>query len=409
MKHSKPSWLYGGILLLLLQTGAVSAAPSFPGGRFFEIPFEYKNHFILVHLTFQQTLPLTFIFDTGAETTLLTSVEIASLLGLTYEREIQIVGADLDKELHAFLVRNVHLQLGSLSMPQQSILVLEEDVFHFNEYTGIEVHGILGASFFRQFIVEIDYESQVIRLIPPDDFRPYKNVEALPLEIHRSKPYLNTLVKPPNGPEISVKLLVDTGAGLAMLLHPNTHPNLEIPQKVIPGNIGMGLGGNLEGVMGLIPRLQMGEYQLREIPTHFQEIHGIMDSLFLNNRNGILGNKVLERYTVTIDYFRGKMYLQPNRLFKKEFPIDKSGMFVIASGPGLNTFMVHAVLEGSPAQKAGILPGDILVSMNLTSFRFFDLDAIYRLLSRREGKKICLKIDRKGEKFRVEFRLQHLL
>ena len=409
MKHSKPNWLYAGILLLFLQPGMASTAASSISNRGFEIPFEYKNHFILVHLTFQNVFPLTFIFDTGAETTLLTSVEIAGLLGLTYEREIQIVGADLEKELRAFLVRDVHFQIASLSMPHQSILVLEEDLFHFNEYTGQQVHGILGASLFRQFIVEIDYESQIIRLIPPDNFRPYKNVEALPLEIHRSKPYLNTQLKPPNGPEIPVKLLIDTGAGLAMLIHPNTHPDLEIPQKVIPGNIGMGLGGNLEGVMGLIPMLKMGAYQLREIPAHFQEIRGTIDSVFLHERNGILGNKVLERYTVTLDYFRGKMYLQPNRLFKKDFPVDKSGLMVIASGPDLKTYMVHAVLDGSPGQKAGIQPGDIIVSINYTSFRFFDLDAIYRIFSRHKGKKVRLKIDRKGEKFRTEFRLQDLL
>lgn len=402
-------FLWAGIILLILPVSPLKAERPPQSSQAYEIPFEYKNHFILIHVTFQKFLPLTFIFDTGAETTLLTSVEIASLLGLEYEREIQIVGADLGSELTAFLVRNVHLEIGDLTLPYQSILVLEEDVFHFNEYTGNQVHGILGASAFRQFIVEIDYENRVIRLFPPTGFRPPKNSQRLPLEIHRSKPYLSTQVKPASGEEITVKLLVDSGASLAMVLHPETHPGLKIPEKVVPGNIGMGLGGKLEGVLGILPSLSLGSDTLREIPVHFQEIRYRIDSTFLNNRNGILGNTILERYTVTFDYFRGSLFLQPNRLFNKAFPIDKSGMLVIAAGPELKTFMVHAVLEGSPAREAGIRPGDIIVSINYSSFRFFDLDSIYRILSKPEGKLIRVKIDRRGEKFRTEFRLRSLI
>jgi len=401
--------LWAGIFLLLLPVPPLKADKPPQQSQAFEIPFEYKNHFILIRVTFQKLLPLTFIFDTGAETTLLTSVELAGMLGLTYEREIQIVGADLGTELSAFLVRNVHLGIGDLALPYQSILVLEEDVFHFNEYTGNQVHGILGASAFRQFIVEIDYENRVIRLFPPTGFRPPKNSERLPLEIHRSKPYLVTQVRPASGEEVSVKLLIDSGASLAMVLHPETNPGLVIPEKVVPGNIGMGLGGKLEGVLGMLPSLTLGPYSLREIPVHFQEIRTRIDSTFLNERNGILGNTILERYTVTFDYFRGSLFLQPNRLFNKAFPIDKSGMLVIASGPDLKTFLVHAVLEGSPAQEAGIRPGDIILSINYSSFRFFDLDSIYRLLSRPEGKLIRIKINRKGEKFKTEFRLRNLI
>ncbi|MBK6619714.1 MAG: aspartyl protease family protein [Saprospirales bacterium] len=409
MIRSGIRWLWAGQMVFFLSAWSLHAANPAGVNQVYEIPFEYKNHFILIKLTFQNVLPLTFIFDTGAETTLLTSLEIANLLDLTYEREIQIVGADLEAELSAFLVRNIHIQLGDVALPYQSILVLEEDVFHFNEYTGTQVHGILGSSTFRQFIVEIDYEDRLIRLYRPSDFRAPRNSERLDLEIHRSKPYLSTTVKPANGDEVSIKLLVDSGASLAMVIHPETNPNLSIPEKVVPGNIGMGLGGNLQGVLGIMPTIHLGKTQLHDVPVHFQEIRSMVDSVFLNNRNGILGNKVLERYTATFDYYRGVLYLQPNRLYKKEFPIDKSGMLVIASGPELKTFMVHAVLKESPAAKAGVRPGDIIVSINYSSFRFFDLDAIYRVLSRPEGKLIRLKLDRKGLKFRTEFRLEKLL
>jgi len=397
------------MLFLLLQASVISAEPPPSNSRVFEIPFEYKNHFILIKLVFEKRLPLTFIFDTGAETTLLTSIEVASAMSLSYEREIQIVGADLEMELRAFLVRDVHLKLNELSLDRQSILVLEEDVFHFNEYTGEEIHGILGANVFRRFVVEIDFEKRVIRLISPNDFVPPKKTQRLPIEVHRGKPYLKTVIKPANKPEMEIKLLLDSGAGLAMLLHPDSNPDLDIPEKVVPGNIGMGLGGDLVGVVGIIPRLYIGESELREVPVHFQEIANRIDSVFLNQRNGILGNQILERYTVTLDYFRGYLYLAPNRKAKKSFPIDKTGLVVIASGPDLNTFLVHAVLNGSPAQEAGIKPGDVILRINYASFRLLDIDNIYHIFSRRAGKKIRMKVERNGEKIKLQFRLEPLL
>lgn len=399
----------GIIMALLLYQSTLGASPLLSANRYYEIPFEYKNHFILVRLTFEKLLPLTFIFDTGAETTLLTSMEIADLLGLTYEREIQIVGADLNRELTAYLARNIHIRMGDLSLPYQSILVLEEDVFFFNEYTGMEVHGVLGANSFRNFIVEIDYENKVIRLMPPNQYRPPRNSFQLPLEIDRNKPYLTTGIRAPNGLVFPVKFLLDSGAGLAVVIHPDTHPGLEVPENVIPGNIGMGLGGNLEGVLGLLPYLQLGETGLQDVPVHYQEVSGFIDSTFLNQRNGILGNKVLERYYVTFDYFRGILYLKPNRRFSKPFPINKSGMTVIATGPDLKTFMVQMVVTGSPSHQAGVVPGDLILSFNRQSFRFFDLDIIYRLLSRKEGKWIRLKLNRDGEKVICRFQLKKMI
>lgn len=408
MKYQKTGKILALAMAMCLFTGFCAARPPLPYLAY-EIPFEYKNHFILVKVVFEHALPLTFIFDTGAETTLLTSIEIAGLMHLEYEREIKIVGADLNRELTGFLVRNTHLKLGNLSLPYQSILVLEEDVFHFSEYTGVEVHGILGANTFRQFIVEIDYETRVIRLIPPKNFRPPRHAIRLPVEISRSKPYLTTEVRPANDSAVQAKFLVDSGAGLAMVVHPDTDPGLEVPGKIIPGNIGLGLGGNLEGVLGILPAMQLGDITLANIPAHYQEIPAIIDSSFLNQRNGILGNKVLERFTVTLDYYRGVLYLKPNNLFRKPFPINKSGLLIIASGPDLRTFIVHAVLKGSPADLSGVRPGDIIVSMNCQSFRFLDLDAVYRVFSGKEGKGIRLKIDREGEKRVCKFTLKNLI
>lgn len=70
-----------------------------------DIPFQYTNHFILLKLLFQKSFPLSFIFDTGAEHTLLLKKEYADILSMNYDRRIKLIGADQSEEMYALIAR----------------------------------------------------------------------------------------------------------------------------------------------------------------------------------------------------------------------------------------------------------------------------------------------------------------
>ncbi|MCB0640945.1 MAG: clan AA aspartic protease, partial [Phaeodactylibacter sp.] len=216
-----------------------------------EIPFRYENHFILIDLIFNERLPLTFIFDTGAENTIITQRQVTDMLGIRYEKEFRIIGSDMRTELIAYLVQNIEFRMSALRLRRQQALVLDDDYFRFEEYTGTKVHGILGANIFRHYVVKIDYRRRIITLQKPNTFKPPGDdfLEA-PLEISKNKPYLRSEVKLAEGRHAPVKLLLDTGASLALLFNLGTHPDIRLPENAIPGNIGKGLGGYLEGYLG---------------------------------------------------------------------------------------------------------------------------------------------------------------
>jgi len=377
-----------------------------------EIPFEYENNFIVIKVLFNRIFPLRFILDTGAEHTILTNREITDMLSVNYQRRFTILGADMQTELYAYLVRGIRMEIEEMDFLNRSILVLEEDYFRFDQFAGINVHGIIGADMIRRFVVEINYRRKTVTFHDPSRFneRRVSDFVSLPADFHRGKPYIQANTRLANNQEIKTKLLMDTGASISLLLYTDTDSLLRLPEKVIPGALGMGLGGSLDGYIGRVDQFSLDErIEFRELITNFQELHPNADSSYLNNRNGIIGNRLLNRFTVIVDYIKGRVYLRQVEDLQEDVEFDKSGLVMRAFGASLNNFEVFYVIPGSPADQAGLRKGDELVRINWLPAFLFNMEGIISKLSKREGKKIRLVIKRNGEKMRFTFLLRDLL
>jgi len=267
-----------------------------------EVPFTFENNLIIVNLVFDDVFPLKFIFDTGAENTILVKKEFTDVLNISYEREFRVYGADFESELTAYLVRNVDMDIPNLVGSDLDILVLKNDYFQFEAYTGIKIHGILGMDLFRTFTIEIDYPRQKLILTRVENFKvPSKKYKALDAEIHRSKPYITVQAEINKDTVTDVKLLLDTGASLSLMLHNNSSRDIRLPEKMIPGKIGNGLGGFIEGFIGRINRLAFDEFYFNRVITNFQEVDTTVFNRLYFGRNGILGNEILSRFSVIFD------------------------------------------------------------------------------------------------------------
>ncbi len=377
-----------------------------------DLPFRYTNGFIVVPVVFENWFPLNFIFDTGAEHTILSQREITDLLQLEYRRRFTLIGSDLSREFYAYLVSGINLQAGEVLAKNRSILVLEEDYLRFEDYTGVEIHGILGADFFRRFVVEIDYRRQVITLYDPRTFeKPERGFTSVTATFRKSKPYVFPEVALRQGDTSTLKLLLDTGAALPLLINTDSDPGLVLPERVIPSNLGAGLGGFLRGYQGKVSSLEIPPYQFSSVVTSYQEIMlgAAIDSSSLDQRNGILGNEILRRFTVILDYVREEVYLEPNRNYDDEFKADRSGMLVIAAGPGLRDFLIYSVLEGSPAYEAGLKPGDEIRRINWVPASFLTLSSIINRLQKPSGKRLRIVVRRDDKRIKTSFVLRDLI
>jgi hypothetical protein len=380
-----------------------------------EIPFRFEGNFVLVSILFNNLLPLTFILDTGAEYSILTKKEIADFLNIDYQKRYTLYGADMQEELYAYLSKNISLQMGDLQATHRSILVLEEDYFRFEEYSGLQIHGILGADFLKRFTLQIDYQKQMVTFYSPVYFQNKvkinkDNVDLLPFTLIKSKPYIRCTTHL-YGEEINtLNYLIDTGAGLSLLLYTSIDSLKNAQVKMLNSPIGLGLGGKLEGYVGRIKNFQFASKSFPELITKFQQKPIFFDSLMITPRDGIIGNNILSAFSkVIFDYNTSKMIVSKSPKNIKQRPYDRSGLIIGASGENLNIFTILRIIENTPAFKSGLQIGDRIKKINGLSTGILSLDMINNKFRGSIGKKMRISIQRDNQFLEFELQLEDII
>lgn len=344
-------------------------------------------------------LPLKFLYDTGAEHVILFRKDISDILGFQYEEPLLIAGADLQRTMLAYISRGIPISLENTATVDRDLIILEEDFLHMDKLTGEPIDGILGARFFRGLSVEIDYHKKQITLYKSNPKKIFNSdYVQLKSTFINHKPYINCSINN-NGELVDTDILVDTGAGIPFLLFLTEESKISLPKNYMVGNLGRGLGGDIKGYMGKTQKLNLdSNFIFENLITNFQYYEKDSLDKVIVSRDGLIGNPILERFNIIIDYVHGELYFKPHRKYNKVIEYDISGLVLYAFGQDLSNYFVKEVLAGSPSEKAGILPGDIVKKMGFFSTNFYTLEQIYNRLIKRKGKKVKLTIERNGQK-----------
>jgi hypothetical protein len=400
--------LFGVILSLGISTVISANEYSISGDKTIRLPFRYVQSFIILDVQLEKFLPIKLIFDTGAEHTIIFEKNWTDIIANAYVRELKVIGSDLMQELPALLTAPLNLRFEGRHEFVSPLIVLKDNSTNISQVIGESVQGILSASIFNRYLIEIDYKNQWISLhpngyiIPPD----YKKTD---IEIYKNKPYLRANINNKNNASQTLNLLLDTGASLSLLIYSDSSSVTSMPDKIIPGYLGSGLGGMLTGFVGKINRMGFDTFLLPGVITHFLKIQTPIARNEALYKNGLIGNQILDKFRIILDYQNQKLYLKPQKNYKQVLSYDKSGILIISGGSDLQKFYVAYVVPGTPAAEAGLMENDQIVKINGWPAGFFSLAKLSSMLQAKDGKKIKLTIKREGKRMKFSFLLKELI
>lgn len=267
-----------------------------------EIPFEQHNNLIIIPLTINRFLTLKFILDTGVENAILTEKLYGDILGVNYLREITIDGPGLIDSVEALIANQVTFGLpGGILGQNMNMLVLKEDYLKLSENIGDDVHGIIGYDIFSRFVVEVNYDDNIITLYDPKKYRKNKRDVEIPIEVRGSKPFINATIRQGDKKTI-LDIMIDTGASHAALIDYNFLDGVDLPEKTIQTRLGRGIAGDIPGYIGRMDSVQIGCFDFSKMLVS-APFEGAYNKVIKRGaRIGTFGGELLNRFNVTFDY-----------------------------------------------------------------------------------------------------------
>jgi hypothetical protein len=339
---------------------------------------------------------LNFILDTGSGGISLDSTT-ASYFG--------VKGIPSTKVIRGIAgIRNVSfLNNRKLSLPGITIDSLN---FHINDYSiltavyGERIDGIVGYSVFSRYIIKVDYDSSKLEIWSKGSLKYPRGGFLL-------RPLINTIpiqqARVRDGETITARFLYDMGAGLNMMLSTDFLKDSTLlgRKRKLYAKEAEGLGGKIDMQMTVIKEIKLGPFKFRNVPIYvFEDTYNITSYPFLG---GLIGNDLLRRFNVIINYPNRDIYLVPNSHFREPFDYSYSGieLYYIEG-----KILVGDVAKNSPAEAVGLMEGDVVVAVNKN---FNQNLQQYKAAMQNSGDKLRIIVQRNGELKEFEFKVKSIL
>lgn len=373
------------------------------------IPFDIVGTYVVLRVRINDNPPLNLLLDSGIGTTLITELAAEDSLVLDRTHKTVLKGLGSGADMEAWVSDANLLRIGRFRMQEQTIMILETDVFNLSKQTGSKLNGILGADFFENQIVRIDYSRKCIYLYEKTGFVPPKGFLPLPMRSEGHKMFVDVPILDASGRVRTVGMLLDTGAELTAWLRSYGNDPIPQPDQKIRGYIGRGLSGDIEGAIGRLSKIWISDFPLTNPVVAFPDSASIAGTNVNAQRDGTLGSQLLSRFDLIFDQDGGVLYVKPNYLYKKPFPYNMAGVEVVQDNQLFQLPEVLNVWENSPGKEAGIQAGDFILEINgINGFKtnINEIKSIFETPSKSTVKLILL---RDGKPVHVTLRLKNKL
>lgn len=249
----------------------------------------------------------------------------------------------------------------TLSLPG---LKVEHLNFHVNDYEvltsvyGEKVDGIIGYSFFSRYIVKINFDSSIIEVYSPGKINyPRDGTMLHPAFTNLPIQWLNIKDRKRTG----FNFYIDTGAGLCLLMSEKfvKDSGILLSRRKPVVTQAEGMGGRLQMRLTVIKEVKIGPYKFHTVPVYlYSDEYNVTSYPFTG---GLLGNDLLRRFNMTVNYPDREIHLSPNKHFNDIFDYTYTGLGIYYVD---GKILVEDVVKGSPADKAHLKVDDEVIGID---------------------------------------------
>ena len=280
-----------------------------PGQREVQIPFELRQNHIAINVMLNGYGPFHFILDTGCNNTMTPAVMHAAQLEQSEMIGLYGFGNGTSQ---AHLVRVQSTGLGSLSLRGQTFITSD-----IPQDSGID--GMLGYEWLQRLPIKIDYAQRVLTLYNPEGFQ-YEG-SAAPIALHFVDQFdrHGKIFYPAPRIDAAIDGIpgvfdIDTGDFEAILVRNEFARQHQLLRHYAV--IGLSSSEDINGsvLSKLITRATAFQIGSHYVPNKLLTIAPMQQQGILADSGlaGNIGYEVLREFSVTLDYPRRAMYLEPN-------------------------------------------------------------------------------------------------
>jgi predicted aspartyl protease len=289
-------------------------------------------------------------------------------------------------------------------LPDESFRAL--NLRDISRVEGLRVDGLIGGDFFQRHVVEIDYARKRIRMLP-SSFE-YRGGTSVPIKIEGGQIFTTARIVNPAGESIEAIFMIDTGFRTAISFSgpfAAKHDLTKSAPQIREATMGIGAGGETKATIFRLPALHIGDMRWNDVvATASLDRSGL---LAREDFAGVIGGDLLRRYRVILDYPHSRIVLVPTPASRHSFEYDKSGLFLLADPPAYSSVRVLRVIQGSPADVAGIREGDLITSVSGKRPAALALE-IFRQIFLTDHQAYSVTINRNGALLEKELRMRDL-
>lgn len=409
------------------------------------IPFQLINNLIFIPINVNG-VELNFLLDTGVEETILLSLDDKEGLNFNNVEKIKLRGLGMEESIEGLRSNDNVLSVKELVDKHHNLYIVLDQSFNFSTHIGIPVNGIIGYSFFKNNLLEINYDKKKI-FVYKDTKKIQKKINrhytGIPISIERNKPYAQAWVTM-NDKEIAAKLLLDIGNSDALWLFQDVSSEIKVPEKSFDDFLGKGFSGDVLGKRTRISNFRLGTFEFKNPIIAMPDLNSVKSVSMVENRVGSIGGEIFKRFSVIVDYKNKQLFFAKSNHFDLPFQYNRSGIELQNEGMQWvqetvplktinlieNTFdengnkvdtnfkykfslkpiyTIANVRKDSPAERCGLRKGDVIISINKMMGYKYSLQEINEILKSEDGKWLSFEVERNSQILKFKFQLKSIL